>query len=226
MVVGFFPALSLYTAWQVQARGYTEEGAVAVAVHFLKNSPTYRFDGIPETLQVVDVKILESLPVQYVITIAFDSRHAGYGDRTGQILAQVITPHEIVITVVEGKVIRAVIDDRWDELNQREVVQSELLPPEFAKDLAIEYVLENYPELGAIPIPEVWIFFDLTPEGLVGAFTLKFTGDGWIVNVSNPVVWKPTYEVEIEYTGEISFHWKGTVDQGGNVEESEYSVGH
>ena len=224
LVAGFFPALSLYNAWQVQAKGYTEEGAVDVAVHFLKNSPTYKFDGIPETLQVVDTKILESLPVQYVTTIAFDSRHAGYGDRTGQILAQVITPHEIVITVVEGKVIRAVIDDRWDELNQREVVQSELLPPEFAMDLAIEYILENYPELGAIPIPEVWIFFDLTPEGLVGASTLQFIGDGWTVNVSYPVVMRPIYTVSIRYSGDVSFTWEGTVDQSGNVEETSMSL--
>ena len=224
MVAGFFPALSLYNAWQVQAEGYTEEGAVAVALHFLRNGPTYSFDGIPETLRVVDVKILESLPVQYVVTIAFDSRHAGYGDRTGQVLAQVITPHEVVITVVEGKVIRAVIDERWDELNQREVVQSELLPPELAKDLAVEYVLENYPELGAIPIPEVWIFFDLTPEGLVGASTLQFAGDGWIVNVSYPVVMRPVYTVSIRYSGEVSFTWEGTVDQSGNVEETSISL--
>jgi len=78
MVTGFFPALSLY-AWQARTVEYTEKGAIDVAVHFLKNSPTYKFDGISETLQVIDTKILESFPVQYIITIAFDSSHAGYG---------------------------------------------------------------------------------------------------------------------------------------------------
>lgn len=223
LVAGAFPALSLY-AWQTRSGGYTEEGAVNVAVHFLKNSPTYKFDGIPETLKVIDTRILESLPVQYVVTIAFDSRHAGYGDRTGQVLAQVITPHEIVITVVEGEVIRAVVDDKWDELNQREIVQSELLPPEIAKDLAIEYIIDNYPELGTITIPVVWDTEDLTPTGLLGASTLQFVGDGWTVNVTYPVVMKPVYAISVRYAGDVGFTWEGTVGQDGNVEENSTSI--
>jgi hypothetical protein len=223
LVAGAFPALSLY-AWQTRSGGYTVEGAVNVAVRFLKNSPTYKFDGIPDTLKVMDTRILESFPVQYVVTITFDSRHAGYGDRTGQVLAQVITPHEIVITVVEGEVTRAVVDDKWDELNNREIVQSELLPPEMAKDLAIEYILENYPELGTITVPVVWDIEDLTPTGLLGASKLQFVGDGWTVNVTYPVVMNPVYTISIRYSGDVGFTWEGTVGQDGNVEEISMSI--
>ncbi len=223
LIVGIFPALSLY-AWQSQTGEYTEKGAIDLAVHFLKNSPTYKFDGIPETLKVIDTRILESLPVQYVVTIVFNSRHAGYGDRTGQVLAQVITPHEIVITVVEEEAIRAVVDSKWDELNQREIVQSELLPPEIAKDLAIEYIVENYPELGTIKIPVVWDIEDLTRTGLLGASTLQFVGDGWTVNVTYPVVMKPVYTVSVRYSGDVGLTWEGTVGQDGNVEEISMSI--
>jgi len=101
VIAGVFPAMALY-AWQAQAGVYTEEGAAQVAIHFLRNGPTFRFDGIPESIDVIETRILESHPVQYVITIEFECRHAGYGDRTGQILAQVITPHEMAVTVVEG----------------------------------------------------------------------------------------------------------------------------
>jgi hypothetical protein len=38
------------------------------------------------------------------------------------------------------------------------------------------------------------------------------------VEASWAVVWKPVYTVEISYGGEGGFHWKGTVDQDGNVE--------
>jgi hypothetical protein len=68
---------------------------------------------------VTEVRILESFPAQYVITLAFDARHAGYGDRTGQALAQVITPHTAVITVVTGNVVSAVLDHQWDEVHQQ-----------------------------------------------------------------------------------------------------------
>lgn len=221
MVAGLFPALSLYAVWQSSAGAQTEKGAIDLAVYFLRNSPTYKFDGIHETVSVIDAKILESFPAKYVITISFDSRHAGYGDRSGQVLAQVITSHEIVITVVEGKVIGAVVDDKWDEFSQQVVVQDKLLPPEIARDLAIKYALENHPELGKIPTTKEWAFEVLTPEGLVGVSNLQYKGDSWTVNVSYPVVWKPTYKVEIVYQGLVSIQWKGTVDQSGNVEELE-----
>jgi hypothetical protein len=45
------------------------------------------------------------------------SLHGGYGDRTDQIVTEAITPHVIVV-IVEGQVISAIMDDRWDELNQ------------------------------------------------------------------------------------------------------------
>ena len=101
--------------------------------------------------------------------------------------------------------------------------QSELQPPEFGRDTAVDYVLHTHEGLGAIQTPSSWQIHDLTP-GLVGASNLQYVGDGWIVNVSYPVVQHPNYTVKIEYSGDVSFHWKGAVDQSGNVEELEYSI--
>jgi len=89
-------------------------------------------------------------------------------------------------------------------------------PPELARDAAIDYALRNYQELKGVLAPSSWETRDLTP-GLCGASNLQYTGDGWTVNVSYPVVLHPEYIVEIEFAGEVSFHWKGTVDQDGNV---------
>ncbi|MBI4257915.1 MAG: hypothetical protein HY619_03075, partial [Thaumarchaeota archaeon] len=69
-------------------------------------------------LRVVEAVILESFPEQHIITITFDSRQAGYGDREGGFLAQVITPHTAVVRVVSDNVVSAVLDGQWDELKQ------------------------------------------------------------------------------------------------------------
>lgn len=120
MVTGFFPALSLsMCAWQTGPIGvYTEDDAVAVALNYLRNCPTFRFDGIPDSVRVVGVEMLRS-PWTWEVSIAFECRHAGYGDRTGKILAQVISPHQIRVVVQRGDIVSAIIDEVWDELAQK-----------------------------------------------------------------------------------------------------------
>lgn len=220
------PALSLY-AWQMRGASISEdETAVDVALVFLKNGATFKFDGIPETLIIGETLILESYPVQYVVTITFDSRHAGYGDRTGQFLAQVITRHTARITVVNGGVVSAVLDNRWDEMNQKELYQTdgEFVTPESAFEAVIRFIFVTHEGLEEVPISSSWETEDLTPEGLMGAAKLRFTGVGWTVNVSWAVVLSPTYTIEAVYTGEPSFTWSGTVDQAGAVMETGFEL--
>jgi len=97
--------------------------AMDLAKKYIVTSPTFAFDGLLETLDVEDVSILKSNPVQYSIKIAFDSAHGGFGDREGQMLTQAITPHKVEILVSEGKVISAVTDGTWDELNHQYVLK-------------------------------------------------------------------------------------------------------
>jgi hypothetical protein len=201
---------------------YTKDEAVDIALDFVMNSPTFLFDGIVDSVETVSVEPLRMLWT-WEVTVRFQCSHAGYGDRTGMMLAQVITTHEIRVGVSEGEVIRATVDETWDELNQREVVKSELLPPEYAKDLAIQYIIDNYLELD-LELPEAWAFEVLTPEGLVGASTHQFTGGNWEVNVSYAVVMRPDYTVSIRYTGDAGFTWEGTVNQSSNVEETTTSL--
>lgn len=92
---------------------------ITIAKNFTVSSPTFAFDGMPETLKVGKVTILESFPEQFVIPINFDSLHGGYGNRANQMVTQVITPHIIIVTVVDGKVVSAIIDEKWNELDQK-----------------------------------------------------------------------------------------------------------
>lgn len=95
----------------------SEEESLEIALEYLRNSPTFRFDGIEDTLKHVKTYPLDK-PHSWEFIFTFESRHAGYGDRTGQVLAQVITPHTAHIIVQEGKVVSATLDDRWDIMNQ------------------------------------------------------------------------------------------------------------
>lgn len=92
---------------------FTQEESQEIALEFLKNSATYKFDGIAETLTLADTLILRC-PYCWTFIYKFDSRHGGYGDRTGQMVTQVLTPHGAAITVVQGKVTSAIMDGRWD----------------------------------------------------------------------------------------------------------------
>lgn len=103
--------------------------SIELARNFLVSGPTFSFDGIKESVDVINP--IESLqPVgsdkmQHIIHIAFDSTHAGYGDRTDQVLAEVITHHTAEITVLDGKIVSAIIDNTWDELHQSSIVPIE-----------------------------------------------------------------------------------------------------
>ena len=190
-----------------------------IALNWLRDAPTYSFDGIDGSMRIVDSIVMESYPEQYVITITFECTHAGYGDRTNEILAQVITEHTAIVKVVSGEVESAVIDGVWDELNQADKENPSILAPEDAVDIVIQYLNEIYPEADTLAMDAEWSVANLTPEGLLGYSTMEYSGDGWTITVGYPVVWKPTYEVEVTHTS--GFNWAGIVDQDGTVTETE-----
>jgi hypothetical protein len=190
-----------------------------IAIDFLVNGPTFAFDGIMDSIEIIERYDLESYPVQHVIVISFETAHAGWGDREGTFVAQVITPHIIRITIVEGEVVDAVIDEKWDEINQTQITPEELLLPENARDQALEYIIVNYPDLG-FDVPDVWISEAHNPSGLLGSSTMRYFSKGWNVTVRYPVIQYPDFEVEIHYTGETEFLWQGTVYNEGTVMEN------
>ncbi|UCH42567.1 MAG: DUF3221 domain-containing protein [Dehalococcoidales bacterium] len=98
-----------------------------IALDFVKNSPTFVFDGIEETLHLTE-SLEISLPYTWTFIFRFESAHAGYGDRTGRMLAEVITPHEAAITIEQGEVVYASMDNKWDMMNQIEL--SDVVDPD------------------------------------------------------------------------------------------------
>jgi len=99
----------------------TEETSQEVALDFVKNDATFKFDGIAATLKLVETTSLSRCPFCWAFTYEFDSANAGYGDRAGQMLAQVITTHRALIVVEQLFVTSAVMDEVWDMMQQKEI---------------------------------------------------------------------------------------------------------
>jgi hypothetical protein len=98
---------------------FSPQEAERIARTWIENAPTYSFDGFD--LKLEGHEILMTFPEQHLLTYTFTSRHGGYGNRTGQMTTQVLTPHKIEIIVSGGNVTSAVIDGEWDELSQQPV---------------------------------------------------------------------------------------------------------
>jgi len=84
-----------------------------IAEEFVRNSPTFTYDGIEETLELTETLMLRC-PFCWEFTFEFDCLHAGYGNREGEVLAQVITHHTAVITIDKGEITSSIMDEEWD----------------------------------------------------------------------------------------------------------------
>jgi spore germination protein GerM len=85
----------------------------------INNSSTYIFDGSNLKLLSIENGTEEN---EHIISFTFNSSAAGYGDRTGEVLAQVITPHEIRLVVENGKITEvkeAITDGVFNEITKK-----------------------------------------------------------------------------------------------------------
>lgn len=83
-----------------------------------KNAPTYVHDG--SGLHVSE-SVQGGCSSCWDIFLDFESNAAGYGDRTDEMLAQVITPHTTRVRFLRGDIIEVVTDQVYDEMNARKL---------------------------------------------------------------------------------------------------------
>jgi hypothetical protein len=98
----------------------SQKSSRKIAEEFVINSPTFTFDGIRDTLELTET-LTARCPYCWLFVFEFDSRQAGHGNRTGMMLAQVITHHRAVIAVEQHEIKSAVMDDKWDMHRQTEI---------------------------------------------------------------------------------------------------------
>lgn len=103
----------------VEIHRVSQEESQEIARNYLLNCPTFRFDGIKDTVELAATN-QAVCPYCWQFVFEFQCQHAGYSDRTVQTLAEVITSHTAWITVDQGKVVSAIMDDdKWDMIKQK-----------------------------------------------------------------------------------------------------------
>jgi len=100
------------------AKKVTEDENRRVATDYLLNSPTFKFDGIEGSVRLIVPQALKYNDAWEFI-YKFKCAHPGYGDRSGEMVAQAVTPHTARIIVRRGEVTFAVIDEKWGIRGQR-----------------------------------------------------------------------------------------------------------
>jgi hypothetical protein len=115
----------------------TEAESKEIARAFIENSSTYQFDGFD--LEYQETYVLRC-PYCWMFTFEFTSRHAGYGNRTGQMLAQVVTPHTAIVSFEQGEVTYATLDGTWNMLMHAPLPESESPGEAQAREIARNYV--------------------------------------------------------------------------------------
>jgi hypothetical protein len=120
MITGFtcieFPAKNCIN--QKNLIPVTKERSLAIAEDFLRECSTFKYDGIHDSVRLSIIDVLPQLHC-WRFTFVFSCRHSGYGNRQGQRLLQMQERHRICITVENGIITDAVIDNVWNEMQQR-----------------------------------------------------------------------------------------------------------
>ena len=98
-----------------------------VAENFLRTSPTFRFDGVQDSIELRS-SIKGACDTCSEFTFTFDSSYPGYGDRTTLVLNAAETLHQATVAIDDGIVTSARLDGVWDVLLQRPVTQASTTP--------------------------------------------------------------------------------------------------
>lgn len=102
------------------SQSYTEEDARHDALEFITNAPTFSFDGIKKTLTIASIEPTDCQGC-YTVTVQFTCRNTGYGKRASLFVVNRPTEHVALIHIEQGEITRAIIDNQWDELNQKSI---------------------------------------------------------------------------------------------------------
>ena len=93
----------------------TQEQASAMSLILVKNSPTFSYDGVKDSIKLIKAESPDNGQT-WKLVYSFKTAHPGHGDRSDQVLAQVVTGHTAEITITKCKITAAVCDKTWDLL--------------------------------------------------------------------------------------------------------------
>jgi hypothetical protein len=98
--------------------GCTAEAAMKKSADSLKNTATFKYAGIGESVKLVKIESAGQ-DNSWKVVYSFQTRHPGHSNRPGQALAQVITDHTVELNLKDCKIISAICDNNWDLINDK-----------------------------------------------------------------------------------------------------------
>lgn len=131
-----------------------------LAEDLIKTSSTFKFDGIEGSIKFTEIKPSPISAYQSgIFVFEFQTAHPGHGDRTGQVLAQVITGHkaEITINLENTTIVSAACDNSWDMIGQKDL-------PVTIRGIVIGGGDTTQPR-GPLDAPRRFVYLVLTKEG-------------------------------------------------------------
>lgn len=132
-VIEYYPDSVIAVAEELQSYidtmyDLSSEEIKILAEEWIKNTPSYAYDGAE--LEFKEAGILKTYPLQYVIKYVFKSSQENYNGSYVAIENTTNTSnminHKIELRIVHGEIVSAIIDNKWDELNQKEIEQIEI----------------------------------------------------------------------------------------------------
>jgi hypothetical protein len=96
----------------------SQDQAVSLSEQFVKNTPTYTYDGVAGSVKKMSVTAAENGSV-WQLSYYFKCKHPGYGDRSGQVLAEEVTEHSVQITIRACRIVTAIMDKNYDLLSNK-----------------------------------------------------------------------------------------------------------
>ncbi len=91
-----------------------------VAEKFLLESPTFNYDGIEDSMEQALAPEAAG-PEQWRFLFSFVCENEGYGDEDSrEDISGKETYHEALITVANGEITKAVMDNDWDMIDQKQ----------------------------------------------------------------------------------------------------------
>ncbi|MCX6005332.1 MAG: hypothetical protein NT082_06640 [Chloroflexi bacterium] len=90
-----------------------------IAENYLKGTATFQFDGVQGSIKLLTNEALKDKS-GWLLTYTFQTTHPGHGNRSSQVLAQVITAHRAVIEIKQCKVTSVICDNSWNLIEDKE----------------------------------------------------------------------------------------------------------
>ncbi|HSW56824.1 MAG TPA: hypothetical protein VLH15_00315 [Dehalococcoidales bacterium] len=148
---------------------FDQELADRQVLEFIRNTSTFRFDGIPSSLSFSSSEFSQISSFKAIVyTVNFQTEHPGHGDRRDLVLARVVTQHtaRIYYDQLPNQIRMARCDDIWDLLKDTEL-------PRYISGIVISGGSTARPD-GPLDVPHTFIYQVRQADGSI--INLSFKG--------------------------------------------------